>query len=163
MMTAEVLKHPMMMAMFTLAPVIMMSMRVTLQLQWVILLLQRAMFLLLLREGFDYLETFSPEVKMSTVRCMLNIAMCNNWDIFQLDIKNALLYGDLSEDVYMTLPLGFDNEKSKVSLIEHRFVHSKFDYSLFTKKYDNVFYALLVYVGDIVITGSDLSEIEKFK
>ncbi|GJR24890.1 ribonuclease H-like domain-containing protein [Tanacetum coccineum] len=40
---------------------------------------------------------------------------------------------------------------------------SKFNYSLFTKKYDDVFIAMLVYVDDIVITGSNLSEIEKFK
>ncbi|GJU73809.1 ribonuclease H-like domain-containing protein [Tanacetum coccineum] len=51
---------------------------------------------------------------MSTVRCMLNVSICNNWDLFQLDINNAFMYGDLSEDVYMTLPLGFDNDKSKV-------------------------------------------------
>ncbi|GKA50886.1 ribonuclease H-like domain-containing protein [Tanacetum coccineum] len=65
------------------------------------------------RERYDYLETFSHVVKMSTMRCMLNVAMCNNWDLFQLDIINAFLYGDFSEDVYMTLPHGFDNEKSK--------------------------------------------------
>nr|GEV16718.1 ribonuclease H-like domain-containing protein [Tanacetum cinerariifolium]GEY23953.1 ribonuclease H-like domain-containing protein [Tanacetum cinerariifolium] len=40
---------------------------------------------------------------------------------------------------------------------------SKFDYSLFTKKSDKVFIALLVYVDDIVITGNDLAKIEKFK
>ncbi|GJU89112.1 ribonuclease H-like domain-containing protein [Tanacetum coccineum] len=40
---------------------------------------------------------------------------------------------------------------------------SKYDYSLFTKKSDDVFVALLVYVDDIVITENNLSEIEKFK
>ncbi|GKG43233.1 ribonuclease H-like domain-containing protein, partial [Tanacetum coccineum] len=51
---------------------------------------------------------------MSTVRCMLNVAICNKWDLFQLDINNAFLYGDLTEDAYMTLPPGFNNDKSKV-------------------------------------------------
>ncbi|GJV84746.1 ribonuclease H-like domain-containing protein [Tanacetum coccineum] len=138
------------------------------------------------REGFDYLETFSHVVKMSTVRCMLNVAISNGWDLFQLDINNAFLYGDLSEDVYMTLPPGFDTYKSKVcklnkslyglkqaprkwnakltqALTEHGFVQSKFHYSLFTKNSDNVFIILLVYVDDIVVTGNNVNEIENFK
>nr|GEX47064.1 ribonuclease H-like domain-containing protein [Tanacetum cinerariifolium] len=55
----------------------------------------------------DYVANSSrnPVVKMLAVRCMLNVAIYNNWDLFQLDINNAFLCGDLIEDVYMTLSL----------------------------------------------------------
>ncbi|GKE39375.1 ribonuclease H-like domain-containing protein, partial [Tanacetum coccineum] len=41
--------------------------------------------------------------------------------------------------------------------------HSKSDYSLYTKSDKEVFLALLVYVDDIIITGNNVFEIEKFK
>ncbi|GKD61464.1 ribonuclease H-like domain-containing protein, partial [Tanacetum coccineum] len=53
------------------------------------------------------------------------------------------------------------NAKLTISLLENDFVQSKSDYSLFTKPVDNVFIALLVYVDDIIITGSSLAQIEK--
>nr|GEW34833.1 retrovirus-related Pol polyprotein from transposon TNT 1-94 [Tanacetum cinerariifolium] len=49
------------------------------------------------------------------------------------------------------------------ALLENGFVQSKFDYSLFTKKFNKVFIALLVYVDDIMIISNDLAEIKKFK
>ncbi|GKB34086.1 putative RNA-directed DNA polymerase [Tanacetum coccineum] len=110
------------------------------------------------REGFDYSETFSPVVKMSTVRCMLNVAICNGWDLFQLDVNNAFLYGDLTEEA----PRQW-NAKLTMTLVENGFVQSKYDYSLFTKTSGDMVLMLLVYVDDIVITGNDNSEIGKFK
>ncbi|XP_071712442.1 uncharacterized protein [Rutidosis leptorrhynchoides] len=71
------------------------------------------------REGIDYEETFSPVVKMITVRCILKLFVQNNWTLFQLDINNAFLYGDPTEDVYTTLPEGYfspnDNRVCKLN------------------------------------------------
>ncbi|GJX27479.1 ribonuclease H-like domain-containing protein [Tanacetum coccineum] len=116
------------------------------------------------REGLDYKETFSPVVKMVTVRCLIGLAISKNWPLFQLDVNNAFLYGDLDEEVYMALPLAPKqwNAKLTSALIQNGFIQSKNDYSLYVKSKKGLFVALLVYVNDIVVTGNDLSEIESF-
>ncbi|GJT55037.1 ribonuclease H-like domain-containing protein [Tanacetum coccineum] len=120
---------------------------------------------------------------MVTVRCLLNVAVSQAWPIFQLDVNNAFLYGDLDEDVYMRPPEGYFPSGNKVcklkkslyglkhaprqwnakltsTLIENGFNQSKSDYSLFTKSDKGIFLALLVYADDIIITGY-LSESKK--
>ncbi|GJY07206.1 ribonuclease H-like domain-containing protein [Tanacetum coccineum] len=64
------------------------------------------------KEGVDFDETFSPVVKIVTVRC-LNLAVQNDWNSYQLDINNVFLYGELSETVYMDLPEGFYSPDDK--------------------------------------------------
>nr|GEW02729.1 ribonuclease H-like domain-containing protein [Tanacetum cinerariifolium] len=58
-------------------------------------------------EGVDVDETFSPVVKPGTIRTALSLVASRHWPIHQLDVKNAFLYGDLSETVCMHQPSGF--------------------------------------------------------
>jgi hypothetical protein len=55
----------------------------------------------------NYDETFRLVVKLTTVRTVLSLAICHTWPIHQLDVKNVLLHGTLSETVYCSQPIGF--------------------------------------------------------
>lgn len=66
-------------------------------------------------EGLDYFETFAPVAKMTIVRVLIAIVASQGWTLGQLDITNAFLHGDLHEEAYMQIPLGFHNTCSQQS------------------------------------------------
>ena len=59
------------------------------------------------KKGIDYLEIFSPVVKMSIIRLVLGMVVAENLHLEQLNVKMAFVYGDLEEDIYMIRPEGF--------------------------------------------------------
>jgi len=62
-------------------------------------------------EGVDYNSTYSPVIRMNTVRTIISIAVTNGWQLRQLDIKNAFLNGYLNETVYMKQPTGYQDKE----------------------------------------------------
>ena len=136
--------------------------------------------------GMDYEETFSPVAKMTTVRTMIAVASVRQWKIFQMDVKNAFLNGDLHEEVYMTPPPGIDHQPGEVCRLRKAlyglkqaprawfekfstvitslgFVPSNHDSALFVRCTSAGRILLSLYVDDMIITGDDHSGIELLK
>jgi hypothetical protein len=136
--------------------------------------------------GIDYDETFAPVAKMTTVRTIISIAASSGWSLHQMDVKNAFLHGDLTEDIYMTPPQGLFSsskgvcklkrslyglkqaprawyEKFRSTLLGFSFTQSQYDSSLFIHSTSAGIVLLLLYVDDMVITGSDHASIQRLK
>ena len=136
--------------------------------------------------GVDYDETFALVAKMTTIRTVLSIAASKGWSLHQMDVKNVFLHGDLAEDIYMTPPQGLFSsfvavcklkrslyglrqaprawfENFQTTLLGFSFTQSRYDSSLFIQTTAASIVLLLIYVDDMVITGSDHVSIQHLK
>jgi hypothetical protein len=132
--------------------------------------------------GVDYKETFAPVARLSSVRALLAIAASRHWSLFQMDVKNAFLNGDLEEEVYMQPPPGLSHPPNKVCRLRRALYElkqaprawfakfsttvshlgysiSSYDSALFLHRTNRGTILLLLYVDDMIITGDDLTGI----
>ncbi|KAM1606973.1 hypothetical protein ACFX1Z_027609 [Malus domestica] len=138
--------------------------------------------------GVDYKETFAPVAKMNTVRVLLSVAINNAWPLFQMDVKNAFLHGELEEEVFMKLPPAHPQSNNlemvcklhksiyglkqsprawyaKLSHVLERvgFCWSNADSSLFVSSSTSGKLVVFIYIDDLIVTGDNMSEISALK
>jgi hypothetical protein len=138
--------------------------------------------------GVDFSETFAPVARLDTIRLLLAVAAQKNWKVYQLDVKSAFLNGYLQEEIYIEQPRGFEvrGQEEKVYLLKkalyglkqaprawysriddhlHKlgFVKSLSEATLYVKGADANLIIVSVYVDDLLVTGSNKTQIEEFK
>ncbi|GJS26881.1 retrotransposon protein, putative, ty1-copia subclass [Tanacetum coccineum] len=71
------------------------------------------------RAGIDYNEVFSPVVRHTSIRVILSLTACEDYELEQLDVKTAFLHGNLEETIYMRQPPSFEKGTgNKVCLLK---------------------------------------------
>lgn len=138
--------------------------------------------------GEDYTDTFAPVAKLHTVRVILSLATNLSWELWQMDVKNAFLQGELEEEVYMKPPPGLESSiphgkvfklrkaiyglkqsprawyhKLSFTLTAKGFKRSEADHTLFTSQSAQGIIVVLVYVDDLIISGNDQAGIQETK
>jgi hypothetical protein len=116
---------------------------------------------------------------MNSIRLVLALAASHKWEVHQMDVKSSFLHGDLKEEIYMEQPPGYiHNDSSLVCrlkkslyglkqaprawyakmdsfLISTGFSRCHSDPNVYTKKVGSHLIILVLYVDDLILTGSD--------
>lgn len=129
-----------------------------------------------IREEKEFGTNYAPVARTSTVKTLLAHAVHNSLPIRQLDVPTAFLNGNLESEVYIKAPPGVIVEKNKVLklnrglyglrespkcwnerfdcfMTKNGFTRSQYDYCLYYKR--NIKVWLLIYVDDIILTGTE--------
>ncbi|GKD60070.1 putative ribonuclease H-like domain-containing protein [Tanacetum coccineum] len=126
-------------------------------------------------EGIDYDEVFAPVARIKSIRLFLAYASFKDFLMYQMDVKNAFLYGKIEEEVYVCQPPGFEDpdfpdrvykvekalyglhqalrawyETLSTYLLENRFQRGQIDKTLFIKRDQGDILIVQVYVDDII-------------
>lgn len=139
-------------------------------------------------QGVDFEDVFAPVARLETVRLLFAIAAQFGWIIHQMDFKSAFLNGDLQENVYVRQPPGYIVKGQENRVLKLRkalyglrqaprtwnttldrflkvndFSRCPHEYAVYVKKDGHSVLIVCIYVDDILITGNEKSQIERFK
>lgn len=131
-------------------------------------------------------DLYSPVAKLNTLRILLAISVNFDWVIYQMDVCSAFLHGEIKEDLYMYLPENCNLPSGKVCklkkaiyglkrapkywyekfhdfMLSQKFVKSDNDHCLYFRITETSKLYLLIFVDDLVLTGSDSKQIDDLK
>jgi hypothetical protein len=134
--------------------------------------------------GIDYIDTFSTTCRPESYRLIIILAIYNNWQLNQYDIKNAFVHATIDTEIYMEQPIGFNNDNKLVcklnkalyglkqsprlwykhlaSILKNlSFTSSSYDEAIFIYNENNIIIIIICYVDDIIITGNNKDYINK--
>ncbi|CAI7850740.1 unnamed protein product [Closterium sp. NIES-53] len=141
------------------------------------------------RQGVDYFQTFSPTLKMTTLRVLLHVASQRDYELHSLEFSTAFLQGSLHEEIWLRRPPGFTgsfppgtqwslrrpvyglrqaprewHDTLSTTLAALGFAPSTADPSLFLRTDTSLppFY-ILVYVDDLVFATADTAGLAHVK
>lgn len=134
------------------------------------------------KDTLDFKDVYSPVVDTTSLRMLFALAAQENLALQTFDVKTAFLYGDLKEEVYMTIPEGYPEEKGKICKLEKALYglrqaphcwnktltnflkkeglyQMKTDQCIFRNEKGTMY--LGIHVDDGVVLGNEQSEIKK--
>ncbi|CAI7834717.1 unnamed protein product [Closterium sp. NIES-53] len=141
------------------------------------------------REGVEFFQTFSPTLKMTTLRVLLLVAAQRDYALHSLEFSAAFLQGSLHEEIWLRRPLGYTgsflpgtlwslrrpvyglhqaphewHDTLRTTLAALGFAPSTADPSLFLRT-DTLLppFYILVYVDDLVFATADTAGIAHVK
>ena len=137
--------------------------------------------------GVDYRETFSPTLKLTSLRLIFAITAYLNLELHHVDIETTFLHEDLKEDIYMEQPPILQDSahpdyecklhkplyglkqsprqwyaKLHNFLLHKGFMQLQSEPTLYIRKQDSNFLLLGVYVDDLPIVGTSRHDILQF-
>lgn len=141
--------------------------------------------------GRDFMETFAPVAKISSVRVVLAIAAAKDWEVINMDVDTAFLQSPVEEEIYVRQPKGYEkrganDEELVCKLIKslyglkqsprnwHRVIDGWMrEYGLEPSPADPCLYVaiqesgeilvVILYVDDLIVVGSTMEVVEQFK
>ncbi|GJR62653.1 putative ribonuclease H-like domain-containing protein [Tanacetum coccineum] len=139
-------------------------------------------------EGVDYDEVFAPVARIEAIRLFLAFASFMGFTVYQMDVKSAFLYGNITEEVYVKQPPGFEDpahpnkvyrvvkalyglhqaprawyERLSTFLLKHGYRRGAIDKTLFIKKDRRDIMLVQVYVDDIIFGSTKSSMVKDFE